>query len=127
MTVVLDASAMLAALLDEPGGDVVAAALDRAVISAVNVGEVAAKLARGADAALVRASLGAALPLVVAADRELAFEAGLIEPATRAAGLSFGGRFCLTLARRLGCPALTADRAWRKIAGAVGVEVRLIR
>ncbi len=127
MTVVLDASAMLAALLDEPGSDIVASVIGDATISAVNVSEVAARLARGADDALVKASLDAALPLVIAADRELAIAAGLLEPATRSAGLSLGDRFCLTLARRLGCPALTADRAWLRIAGAVGVEVQLIR
>ncbi|MBI3977092.1 MAG: hypothetical protein HY331_02795 [Chloroflexi bacterium] len=44
-------------------------------------------------------------------DADLAYQAGLLHPATRQAGLSLGDRACLALARRLGLPALTADRA----------------
>ena len=64
---------------------------------------------------------------VVAFDRDLAFDAGLLLPLTRAAGLSLGDRACLALARRLGARVLTGDRAWARVADAVGVEVELIR
>jgi PIN domain nuclease of toxin-antitoxin system len=46
---------------------------------------------------------------------------------TRRAGLSFGDRVCLALAKREGLPAVTADSAWTRIADAVGVKVQLIR
>ena len=42
--VVIDASALLALLNDEPGADVVAEALPQGIISAVNLSEVIAKL-----------------------------------------------------------------------------------
>jgi ribonuclease VapC len=127
LTVVLDASAVLAWILDEPGGDAVAAAMPGGVMTAVNAAEVAERLHRDFDEDAVRASLALMLPPTIAADLELALAAGLLTATTRAAGLSLGDRFCLALAQRLGCPALTADRAWLKIADAVGVEVRLIR
>ncbi len=64
---------------------------------------------------------------VVRFDEALAFAAGSLEPATRPAGLSLGDRACLALALDLGVKALTADRAWTRIAEAVGVEVEVIR
>jgi PIN domain nuclease of toxin-antitoxin system len=46
---------------------------------------------------------------------------------TRPAGLSLADRVCLALARRLGLRAMTADRAWRSVSAAIGVEIELIR
>jgi PIN domain nuclease of toxin-antitoxin system len=46
-------------------------------------------------------------------------------PITRPVGLSLGDRACLSLARRLGLPAFTADRHWATLD--LGVEVRLVR
>ena len=43
----------------------------------------------------------------------------------RRAGLSLGDRACLSLAHRIGLPALTADRAWSALD--LEIEVRLIR
>ena len=128
MRTVLDASALLAGLLNEPGADRVAAALDAAVISAVNVAEVAAGLVKnGASEHEARSALKAAAVTVVPADEELGVQAGLLRSITDRAGLSLGDRFCFALARRLGSPALTADRKWATVADAAGVEVELIR
>jgi PIN domain nuclease of toxin-antitoxin system len=125
---VLDASALLAGLLKEPGAGRVAEALDAAVMSAVNVAEVAAALARnGASEREVRSVLRAVAVTTLPADEELAIEAGLLRSVTDRAGLSLGDRFCLALARRLGAPALTTDRMWLEVSDSVGVEVQLIR
>ncbi len=124
--VVLDASAVLAVLNGEPGAAAVWECLPGAHLSAVNAAEVAAKLvdggldAEGAGQSLDR--LGARVVPFEAAD---VVPVAHIRAATRAAGLSLGDRACLALARRLGVPALTADRQWRDIQ--VDVEVRLIR
>jgi ribonuclease VapC len=112
---VLDASALLAYLGDEPGADAVEMAIaDRATIGAVNLAEVLGSLAvAGHD------------PEEARFDEDLALEAALLRPVTRHAGLSLGDRACLALARRLARPALTADAAW---SGAVpDVDVVLIR
>ena len=124
--VVLDASALLALLNAEPGGELVAEALPECVMSAVNLSEVVAKLAEaGMPGDVIKQALGALLLEVVAFDAAQAYEAGLLQPSTRAAGLSLGDRSCLGLARILGLPTVTADRRWATLM--VGVEVRVIR
>ncbi|BDG60494.1 type II toxin-antitoxin system VapC family toxin [Caldinitratiruptor microaerophilus] len=124
---VLDASALLALLNNEPGAEqVMAALLEGAVISAVNLSEVTAKLADvGMPEAEIRQVLGP-LPMdVVPFDAESAYQTGLLRVHTREAGLSLGDRACLALAKQLGRPALTAERAWGQLKS--DVEVRLIR
>src|SRR5206468_4771884 len=100
---VLDASALLALLLAEPGAEKVRAVLADAVISAVNFSEVVGHYTRnGVGQVQVRQVLDP-LPLErVPFDAELAFAAGMLLPTTKPAGLSFGDRACLVLARRLG-------------------------
>jgi ribonuclease VapC len=124
---VLDASAIIAVIDGESGADVVAEALDEgAVASAVNISEVVARLAdRGFSPADIESALARAHCDVMAFDEALAFEAGLLRPLTRHAGLSLGDRACLALARQLGLPVLTADRNWQNVS--IGVEIRLIR
>ena len=129
MTVaVLDASAVLALLLREPGGDRVNAMLADAAMTTVNQAEVIGHLARNG---MAEAKARQALQLLsferIPFDEDLAYATGLLLPLTRSAGLSLGDRACLALAKRLGVPAVTADRPWRDIAGVVGVTVDLIR
>jgi ribonuclease VapC len=128
MRFVLDASALLAGLNAEAGADRVAAALDFAVVSAVNLAEVAGGLARGGNSPeRVRAVLTTLACTVVPADEEMAIEVGLMRGVTDRVGLSLGDRFCLALGRRLRATVLTADRQWAVIAEDVGVKVELIR
>jgi ribonuclease VapC len=125
-SVVLDASAVLARTLHEPGAEQVDALIDGAWISAVNVAEVVQRLVEsGMDGARAVAALEA-LPCKVAAfDRAAAYSVGLLKRGTRRRGLSLGDRACLALGRRLGLPVYTADRAWAELD--LGVEVVLIR
>ncbi len=130
--VVLDASALLAYLRDEPGAEVVAEVVaGGATISAVNLTEVLSRAAdRGADPVrladeLTRGGLLAGAVAVEPFTAGDAIEAARLRPLTRQAGLSLAGRACLALARRLQAATLTADRAWRGLA--VEVELRSIR
>jgi ribonuclease VapC len=124
---VLDASALLALLLGEPGGDKVQGMLTDCSMTTVNLGEVVGHFARiGSSEADIRLMLDPLPFLRVVLDEELAFITGLMLPTTRQAGLSFGDRACLALASKLGVAAVTADRAWRQVGRALGVEVDII-
>lgn len=126
--VVLDASALLAMLKDEPGGNAVAQVIADARMSSVNYAEVVSHFVYvGMPLDRIDAML-APLPLtIVDADRAIATTAGGLRSMTAKAGLSLGDRFCLALARHDGLPAMTADKTWRKVADDVGVAVSVIR
>jgi PIN domain nuclease of toxin-antitoxin system len=126
--VALDASALLAMLLGEPGGEKVKAVLDGAVLGAVNLAEIVSHYARlGAARPDIEAMLRPLPIRVVPVDAALSYDAGMLRPLTLPGGLSLGDRYCLALARREGVRALTAERRWPDIAAAAGVTVELIR
>jgi PIN domain nuclease of toxin-antitoxin system len=124
---VLDASALLAQLNGEPGFDVVKALIQRSVISSVNWAEVLQKvIALGSrevrDVREDLASLGLQVLPFTEEDAELTAR---LWSTTRRAGLSLGDRACLSLAQKLGVPAISADRGWAALS--LEVEVRLVR
>ncbi|MBF8266309.1 MAG: uncharacterized protein HW384_2173 [Dehalococcoidia bacterium] len=124
--VVLDASALLALLNQEPGSQVVAAALSRAAISAINLCEVVTKLANaGMLEATIRKVVGGLSLEIEPFDIDQTYEAGMLHTITKSLGLSLGDRGCLSLARRLNLPVLTADRTWAQLK--VGVQIKVIR
>ncbi|HEX7758538.1 MAG TPA: type II toxin-antitoxin system VapC family toxin [Caulobacteraceae bacterium] len=124
--VILDSSAVLAFMLNEPGSEAVRVAIVNAGICAVNYAEVASKIVDGGgDPAELRQMLSEANCDVIEADIDLATNAGLLRASTRHRGLSLGDRFCLALAQELSLPVLTADQAWRDLD--LGVEITLIR
>jgi ribonuclease VapC len=124
--VVLDASALMAVLREDPGGAAVEAVLDSAAISAVNLSEVQAKLVeRGTPADLAWEWLVDLELDVVSFDTAQAKVAADLRSLTRVRGLSFADCACLAVARTLGLPAMTADRAWADLA--LDIEVRPIR
>ncbi len=126
--VVLDASAVLALLFEEPGAEVVRAHLRTGVIGAANLAEVLAKLSDHGLPAPEAARAVTILGLEVAPMTEAqAQRSAELRPATRTAGLSLGDRACFALAAELGVTALTADRGWDTVAGPAGVSVKVIR
>jgi ribonuclease VapC len=126
--IVLDASALLALINNEPGADVVAraAAANDATISSVNYAEVLQKTARlGVTAEDVDAELDA-LSITVSHFGRL--DARLAASFFRdRSGLSLADRVCLALARSLSSPAYTADRIWQDWSDDLGVDVQVIR
>lgn len=125
---VLDASAVLVLLLNEPGSERVAGLLDggACVISAVNQAEVVAKLDEaGMPSGEIAALLASLRVPVVEFDGSQAFACGLLRRRTRALGLSLGDRACLQLALARSATAVTADRGWSK--ARLGVKVEVLR
>jgi ribonuclease VapC len=124
--IVLDASALMAVLREEPGAAAVEAVLDRAAISAVNLSEVQAKLVERGTAAEIAWSSLVDLDLeVVDFDAPQARVAGDLRRLARTQGLSLGERACLALAQALALPAMTADHAWAGLE--IGIEIRAVR
>ncbi|MGB6619611.1 MAG: type II toxin-antitoxin system VapC family toxin [Xanthobacteraceae bacterium] len=123
---VLDSSAILAILNNEPGADAVEEMLDDALVSTVNYAEVVAKLVeRGSTSAQAQSVLRSIALTTSNFDILLAQRTGALRAETVKRGLSLGDRACLALAEREGVPALTGDRNW---VGAVsGIEIRLFR
>ncbi|MFQ6018540.1 MAG: PIN domain-containing protein [Kiloniellaceae bacterium] len=124
--VVLDASAVLAVVHDEPGAEMVRPHLPGAYLSAVNAAEVAAKVVDGgADPAEAGDRLFRLGTRVVAFESRDVAPGAQLRTASRSAGLSLADRACLTLAQRLGLPVLTADRTWSKLN--LRVDIQQIR
>lgn len=113
---VLDASAVLALVRDEPGGQKVAEHVGRAAISAVNLQEVVKELLlSGLDEPVTRELLSELRLDVHPHDADAAYAAAALHAQTRKFGRGLGDRSCMALAMTLGVPALTADREWSKI------------
>jgi ribonuclease VapC len=129
---VLDASAFLAYLRDEPGAEIVENALiDGCYISIINWVEVLSKVVdlgespeeiikRLRDEGLLENSLE-----IIACNEEDAITIAKFRPLSKSAGLSLGDRACLALGKRLNLPVLTADKVWSSLS--LGITINLIR
>ena len=131
-TSVLDASALLAVVRDEPGATIVTEAIaDGAAVSVFNWTEVLSVVAAGGDDPRrvperlgMYETCGASIRIEPPSANECIAIARL-RPITKPQGLSLADRACLALASRLGAPALTADRSWTD--AEVEADVQLIR
>ncbi|GBF82014.1 type II toxin-antitoxin system VapC family toxin [Aphanothece sacrum] len=124
MTVVLDASALLAYLHDEPGGQVIEEVLVEAVMSSVNWAEVVQKsVAADVNVDGMREdleALGLKIAIFTPEDGEIA---GRLWLQTKQAGLSLGDRACLSLGLKLNVSVLTCDRIWATLPLILDVQV----
>ncbi len=123
---VLDASALLALLNNEPGADAVRGVIVGASVSALNWSEVVQKaLEQQVDTTLLRRSLDRLAVSVVPFGADDAEATARLWLRSGVQSLSLADRACLALAGRLGAVAVTADRAWSTVDA--GVEVQGIR
>ena len=126
MSLILDASALLALLHEEPGAETVEQGLDGALVSAVNWSEVVQKsMKRQADVSWMREGfieVGVVFEPFTPAQAELAAH---LWDKTRRYKLSLADRACLALAMERKAPVLTADRAWSKLD--LDVDIQIVR
>jgi ribonuclease VapC len=123
---VLDASALLVLVFGEPGAEAVADLIaEGAVVSAVNLSEVATVLVRRElDVDGIIRVLVQQVSVEPFTDED-ALSAASLYPAGVKFGLSLADRACIALARRLRSSAATADQAWSGLE--VGVEITMVR
>ncbi|MEG3177940.1 type II toxin-antitoxin system VapC family toxin [Sphingomonas sp. RB3P16] len=126
MSVVLDASAILAVLLDEAGAEIVIPVMRGSALSAVNASETFQRAAdKGHKTQRVLTLLKGLEIEVVPFTMDHAIAAADLRPATKAAGISLGDRACLALAAERRATVYTGDR---RLAGVdIGLDLRLIR
>ena len=115
--IVVDASAVMALMLGEPGADIVIDAVRGSLMSAVNVSECCARgVERGAKAQDVLSIIQGFDVQVVPFDLVHALETAELRESTRSLGASLGDRACMALGRRHGLAILTGDR---RLAGSI--------
>jgi len=124
--VVLDASAVLAVILNEPGNQRVLPFLEGGLFSTVNLAEVHTRLLqRGVPAEDAWSGIsGLQCEVCFFSDAQARIAAEVIGK-TRPYGLSLGDRACLALAIEREATVYTTDRAWRELS--LGVPIEVIR
>ena len=112
----LDASALLAAIHNELGGELVQQIIEESAISSINWSEVLQKLNRaGADTQAITAALKALGLEIIAFNEDDATIAASLWPETKSLGLSLADRACLAMGRRLKLTVVTADKVWQSL------------
>lgn len=123
---VLDASALLALLQQEPGAEVVAVVLQDALISTVNWSEVLQKsISQRINTEEMQSEIEALGVNIIPLSVLQANLAAQLWQETKFLGLSLGDRACLALAADQKATALTADKAWAQLK--IGISIQLIR
>lgn len=112
----LDASALLAAIHNELGGELVQQIIEESAVSSVNWSEVLQKLNKaGADTQAITAALKALGLEIIAFNEDDATIAASLWPETKSLGLSLADRACLATGRRLKLTVVTADKVWQSL------------
>jgi ribonuclease VapC len=121
---VLDASAILAIIHQEPGYEKLTPnLLARSVVSAVNVAEVQSKLvSHGWPPEEAWEDATSPVQEIVPFDADHARIAGDLAAQTRQLGLSLGDRACLALGLALKAPVYTSEKVWKTLRLSVPVH-----
>jgi ribonuclease VapC len=127
---VLDASAVIAYLQQEPGWSRVESLIQeqRCHLLTVNLAEILSRLSDwNVPVHELKQHIDGLEMILTAFDAELAVAAAELRRPTRPLGLSLGDRACLALARKLDATAVTADRPWLNLDAALDIRVECLR
>ena len=123
---VVDASAVLAAIQDEQGGEYVKKHIDRCVISSVNWSEVLQKLSSsGSEVDKIEVYLNALGLSIVDFTEDDGRVSASLWSSCKSLGLSLADRACLATGLRFKTKIITADRVWKKLE--INSQIHLIR
>lgn len=125
---ILDTSAILACLFNEPGVDLVADILmeGNGVISSANYAELVSKLVSKNMPMPEIMEITNGLDLeFIPQDKQQAQLAGELWTISKPFGLSLGDRSCLALGQMTQLPVLTANKIWKNVPAEV--DIRIIR
>lgn len=125
--VILDASALIALIQEEKGGEVIKPLLKDSVMSTINIAEVLTSLQRVGifpdDAIVIMQSIvGTVIPF----DVTHAQKAAMLYPLVKHRGLSLADRACISLGISMHLPIYTADKIWAEL-NLENADIRLIR
>lgn len=114
---ILDASALLALLNNEPGANEVEKVLAHSMISTINACEVIAELYSKLN---INPEEGKEMVYTVVSEvvdftLDLAMKTAALRKSTARLGLSLGDRACLALGLHLSLPVYTADKIWKDL------------
>mgnify|MGYP002379139680 CR=1 FL=1 len=125
--IILDASALLALIKNEPGASTVEDLLGQIVMSTLSLSEAATTLLQS-DMTLPECE-DCLLPLVsqlIPLDTSHALLTANLTKQLKGKDLSLAARACLALGMKMGLPIYTADQRWADL-GLTNVDVRLIQ
>ncbi len=126
--VILDASAVLAVALAEPGADYVLQHMSQTHLVTVNLSEALAKLMEyGVTPENARQQIGRLDCDIHMFDSDLAERTAILRGLTKKYGLSLGDRACLSLCQSLNLPVLTSDQRMSDCGVSLGLDIRPIR
>ena len=124
--IILDASAILAYIGEEPGAEIIEKWLADSAVSIVNLCEVISVLVReGKSEEEVSAGVHALIPVIIPFSWDVARMTAAMIIATQPKGLGLGDRAALATAKSLHIPVLTTESRWLDVS--VGVDIRLLR
>ena len=114
--VILDASALLVLLKNEPGADIIEPLLGRIVMSSISVSEVAESLLN--SEMTLQECQEAILPFIstiVPFDEEQAFLAAELKKQIKDYDLSLADRACLALGQTMKLPLYISNKEWKNL------------
>lgn len=126
--VILDASAIIALIGKEPGAEVIEPLMAKAVMSSVNVAEVARYFfeRKGIPLHTIKMIMGQLLEEIIPFNEEQAYSSAELTTYTKLYGLSLADRACLALGLITNYPIYTADKMWEKLS-INGIILHMIR
>jgi PIN domain nuclease of toxin-antitoxin system len=126
--ILLDTSALIALLNQEPGCKMVEEILVNSAISSVNLCELISILAKhNLLESEIEAITSDVVPEIIPFCKDIAIKAGKLTKISSQYGLSLGDRACIATAEYCGMDVYSTDKIWSKLDDKVQINIVIIR